>query len=85
MSWYSLIFLLGMLFSAEALGQGKEKILDLGAIEIQGEVRRPNVYLVYPKKKGFKKALSVIAKDELRVFEQELLKPSPASKRNPPR
>ena len=71
------LFLLSMLFSFSALGE--EKVLDLGAIEIQGEIRRPNVKLVYSKKKYFNKALSTIAKDELRTFEQELLKPATGS------
>ncbi len=62
------------LFSFTAFG--KEKVLDLGALEITGEVRRPNVKLVYSKKKYFNKALSVRAKEELRAFEQELLQPA---------
>ena len=68
------IVLSTILFSFSAVG--KEKVLDLGAIEIQGEVRRPNIKLVYSKKKYFNKALSAIAKDELRAFEKELLKPA---------
>ena len=66
--------LLNLLFTDFVFGQ--EKVLDLGAIEIKGEVRRPNVKLVYSKKKGFNKALSTIAQEEMRAFEKELLKPS---------
>ena len=73
-------FLISILFSVSAFG--KEKVLDLGAIEIQGEVRRPNVQLVYSKKKHFKKTLAVIAQDELRAFEQELLKPARKARAN---
>ena len=53
----------------------KQQILDLGAINIKGEVRRPNIQLVYSKK-HFEKALNAIAKKELRAFEKKLLKPS---------
>ncbi len=53
---------------------GKQKVLDLGAIEIKGEIRRPNVKLVHSKK-YFNKAVSVVAKEELKEFEKELLKP----------
>ena len=79
-----LILVLQLLMSTllSAMAFGKERVLDLGVIEIQGEVRRPNVQLVYSKKKHFNKALSVIAKDELRAFEQELLKPAQKTKTN---
>ena len=77
MNKYSSVFVFLCLFSFVAFG--KEKVLDLGALEITGEVRRPNVKLVYSKKKYFNKALSTIAKEELRVFEKELLQPAKES------
>ena len=53
---------------------GKQKVLDLGEIEIIGEVRRPNVNLVHSKK-YFNKIVSGMIKDELEEFEKELLEP----------
>ena len=53
---------------------GKQKILDLGAIEIKGEIRRPNVKLVHSKK-YFNKAIGIVAEEELKEFEKNLLKP----------
>ena len=57
---------------------GKDKVLDLGELEITGEVRRPNVNKVYSKK-YFDKAMSNMAKQELQNFEAELLMPVRAS------
>lgn len=54
---------------------GKQPILDLGAIEIKGEIRRPNVKLVHSKK-YFNKAISIVAEEELKEFERDLLKPA---------
>ena len=67
-----ILLIIGM-FSFFAFG--KQEVLDLGKIEITGEIRRPNVNLVYLKK-YFNKAVSEIAKKELRAFEVELLKPA---------
>ena len=53
----------------------KKKVLDLGEIEITGEVRRPNVNLVYSKK-YFKKAMNQMARKEFKQFETELLQPA---------
>ena len=53
---------------------GEEKILDLGEIEITGEVRRPNVELVLPKK-YVDEAVEVVAKNELQQLEKILLLP----------
>lgn len=53
----------------------KGRVLDLGAIEIKGEVRRPNINLIYSKK-NFDTFVGVVAKSELKVFEKELLKPA---------
>ena len=55
---------------------GEEKVLDLGEIEITGEVRRPNINLIYSKK-YFDQAITAVAKRELKVLEGELLKPAP--------
>ena len=55
----------------------EEKVLDLGEIEITGEVRRPNINLIYSKK-YIDKAVNVIVKDELKKLEKELLQPDPA-------
>ncbi len=56
---------------------GEEKVLDLGEIEITGEVRRPNINLIYSKK-YINKAVNVIVKDELKKLEKDLLQPNPA-------
>ena len=53
----------------------KERVLDLGAIEIKGEVRRPNIDLIYSKK-SFDTFVGVVARSELKAFEKELLKPA---------
>ena len=53
----------------------KEKVLDLGEIEITGEVRRPNINLIYSKK-YINKAMILIAREELKKLERELLKPA---------
>ena len=53
----------------------KKKVLDLGEIEITGEIRRPNVNLVYSKK-YFSKAMNEMARHEFKQFEAELLKPA---------
>ena len=58
---------------------GKEKVLDLGEIEIKGEVRRPNINLIYSKK-YFDEALTVVAKKELKNLESRLLKPAAAER-----
>ena len=50
------------------------KVLDLGEIEVAGEVRRPNLNLVYSKK-YFNSAVRDMAHGELEKFEQQLLKP----------
>lgn len=62
------------LFSFCAFGQ-KQDVLDLGDIEIKGEVRRPNMNLIYSKK-YISRAMILIAKEELKKFEKELLKPA---------
>ena len=49
--------------------------MDLGEIEITGEVRRPNINLIYSKK-YMNKAMALIAKKELKKFEAELLRPT---------
>ena len=54
---------------------GEEKVLDLGEIEITGEVRRPNINLIYSKK-YMNQAMALIAKKELKKFEKELLRPA---------
>ena len=60
------------------LGESK-KVLDLGELEITGELRRPNVSLVHSKR-YFEKAVRAGARDELKRFEKELLKPAPVIK-----
>ena len=60
-------------FSLEALGE--DKVLDLGEIEITGEVRRPNINLIYAKK-YMDTAVGAMAKDELKTLEKELLQPA---------
>jgi len=52
----------------------EKKVLDLGDLEITGEVRRPNIDVVYPKK-YFDKAINIITTKKLKEWEQELLKP----------
>lgn len=54
---------------------GKKKVLDLGEIEIKGEVRRPNINLIYSKR-YINKTMILIAKEELKKLEKELLKPA---------
>lgn len=68
-----MVLLLINFFSSYAFG--KSKILDLGEIEIIGEVRRPNINLIYSKK-YMSKAMLLIAKKELKKLETELLKPA---------
>ena len=55
---------------------GEEKVLDLGEIEITGEVRRPNINLIYSKK-YIDKAVNVIVREELEKLEKDLLQPEP--------
>ncbi len=62
------------LFGFKAFGE--EKILDLGDIEVTGEVRRPNINLIYSKK-YFDEAITAVAKRELKALELELLQPAP--------
>lgn len=64
---FSIIFLSFLSF-------GKDKIFDLGAIDIKGELRRPNMSVVYSKK-SFNKSINIIVNSELVKFEKELLKP----------
>lgn len=54
---------------------GENKVLDLGEIEIKGEVRRPNINLIYSKK-YINEAMLLIVRKELQKLEKELLKPS---------
>ena len=61
-------------FSAFGEKEKEEKVLNLGEIEITGEVRRPNIQLIFPKK-YFEEAVAILAKKELKSLEQELLKP----------
>ena len=56
-------------------GEEEGKVLDLGEIEITGEVRRPNINLIYSKK-YINKAMILIAREELKKLERELLKPA---------
>lgn len=62
-------------FCAFGEEEEKEKVLDLGEIEITGEVRRPNINLIYSKK-YINKAMILIAREELKKLERELLKPA---------
>ena len=66
------VFFIVSLFSFHT--SGEEKVLDLGEIEITGEIRRPNINLIYSKK-YIDKAVNVIAKDELKKLERNLLQP----------
>ena len=50
------------------------KVLDLGEIEVDGEIRRPNLNLVYSKK-YFDSAVRDMAHGELEKFEKQLLRP----------
>ena len=61
------------LFSSSAFG--KKDVLDLGEIEIKGEVRRPNINLIYSKK-YMNRTMILIARKELKKLEKELLEPS---------
>ena len=54
---------------------GEERVLDLGEIEITGEVRRPDINLIYSKK-YIKRAAGVIAGEEFKKLEEDLLKPA---------
>ena len=62
------ILLGGILLSVDA------KVLDLGEIEVTGEVRRPNLNLVYSKE-YFNSAIRDMAHGELEKFEKQLLRP----------
>ena len=74
-NYFKLLFLLFFisLFPLSAFGKGK--VLDLGEIEITGEVRRPNLNLIYSKK-YMNKAVVLIAREELKKLEKEILKPA---------
>ena len=63
-----------------AAARPQEKVLDLGEIEIIGEVRRPNINMIYSKK-YFNEAISAVAKQELKNLESELLQPEKISGR----
>lgn len=69
---YIIIMVIMSIFHAVCLD--KKKILNLGEINIKGELRRPNINLVYSKK-YFNKTMSTMANSELIQFEKELLKP----------
>ncbi len=66
-------YIISILFGGVFLS-ASAKVLDLGELEVKGEVRRPNLNLVYSKK-YFKKAIREMARSELKQFEQQLLKP----------
>ena len=65
---YVIYILFGGMLSASA------KVLDLGEIEVTGEVRRPNLNLVYSKE-YFNSAIRDMAHGELDKFEKKLLRP----------
>ena len=65
-----LLSLSSLLWSAQA-----KRVLDLGQMDIQGEVRRPNVNLVNSKK-YFKDMIKKMAHQELKQFERELTQPA---------
>ena len=67
-----LIFLFFIFFVNPVDSQ--EQVLDLGELEITGEVRRPNVGWIRSNKR-FNDSLNSITLDEMRKFEKELLKP----------
>ena len=69
------VFLFLLLTGFSFASFGKEKVLDLGEIEITGEVRRPNINLIYSKK-YIKRAVNIIAREEFKKLESDLLKPS---------
>ncbi len=70
------LFFIGLVVNLSSFyAFGEEKVLDLGDIEITGEVRRPNINLIYSKK-YMSKAMIMIAKEELKKLEKELLKPA---------
>ena len=73
------LFILLMIAIISFFSFGEQEVLDLGKIKITGEIRRPNVNLVYSKK-YFSKAVSMIAKEKLKEFEMELLKPAEINK-----
>lgn len=77
--WILAAAVLAGLFCFGAFAFGGEKVLDLGEIEITGEVRRPNINLIYSKK-YFDEAMTAVAKRELKALEGELLKPAPPKK-----
>ncbi len=68
------VFLFVSLLSVCSFGDEEEKVLDLGEIEITGEVRRPNINLIYSKK-YIDKAVNIIVRDELKKLEKDLLQP----------
>lgn len=70
-----LFFVLFAMSSFSFCAFGKEDVLDLGDLEIKGEVRRPNINLIYSKK-YISKTMILIAREELKKFEKELLKPA---------
>ena len=84
--WPAAALLTG-LFSFCAFGEGGkaekgERILDLGEIEVTGEIRRPNINLIYSKK-YFDEAITVVAKQELKNLERELLRPEADKSKKP--
>ena len=52
----------------------EKKVLDLGEFEITGEVRRPNVNWLRSNR-NFRDSVDSMTLDELKKFEEELLKP----------
>ena len=71
-NWFFILFVIS-LFSPYAFG--KKDVLDLGEIEIKGEVRRPNINLIYSKK-YMSKTMILMARQELKELEKELLEPA---------
>jgi len=65
-----LFFILFMIFPTSS----KEKVLDLGEFEVIGEVRRPNVNWLRPNK-NIQDSANSMTWEELKKFEEELLKP----------
>ena len=69
------VFLFLIISGVSFYSFGEEKVLDLGEIEITGEVRRPNINLIYSKK-YIKRAVNIIAREEFKSLESDLLKPT---------
>ena len=67
-----LILLLPTFAAAEPKAKGK--VIDIGNLEVDGELRRPNVNWIDSQKR-IKDLLPAFHREEFRALERELLKP----------